>query len=142
MSASEGNVPVPKVGVAVFIRKDGKILMGHRMGAHGGNTWAPPGGKLDFGEDVASCARREVFEETNLKIKNIRAGPYTNDVFVENNLHYITLFMVAEYDSGELKIMEPNKCKEWRWVEWNNLPHPLFLPLQNLLKTNFNPFWP
>lgn len=139
MSPSDGNNPAPKVGVAVFIRKDGKILMGHRMGSHGSNTWSLPGGKLDFGESVEVCAQREVWEETNLKIKNIRAGPYTNDVFVENNLHYITLFLVADYDLGELKIMEPTKCKEWRWVDWNDLPHPLFLPLQNLQKMDFNP---
>lgn len=139
MSPSDGNAPVPKVGVAVFIRKDGKILLGQRIGSHGSNTRSLPGGKLDFGESVESCAHREVFEETNLTIKNIRAGPYTNDVFTENNLHYITLFMVADYDSGELKIMEPLKCKEWRWVNWDSLPHPLFLPLQNLLRTNFDP---
>ena len=35
--------------------------------------------------------------------------------------------------------MEPEKCEKWEWFEWNNLPEPLFLPIQNLLKQKFNP---
>lgn len=48
--------------------------------------------------------------------------------------------MLADYDSGEVKIMEPEKCEQWEWFDWNNLPKPLFLPAQNLLKQKYNPF--
>ncbi|MFH0970248.1 MAG: NUDIX hydrolase [Candidatus Diapherotrites archaeon] len=130
----------PGVGVAVFIRKDGKVLLGLRQGSHGADTWALPGGKLDFGESLETCCAREVLEETNLHITNIKPGPYTNDIFKKEGKHYITLFFTADYASGELKIMEPQKCKEWRWVEWGALPRPLFLPLENVQRKGFSPF--
>ena len=47
--------------------------------------------------------------------------------------------MLADYDSGEVKIMESEKCEKWEWFDWSDLPQPLFVPLQNLLKKNYNP---
>ena len=57
----------PKVGIGVIIQKDGKLLMGQRRGAHGADTWCPPGGHLEFGETWESCARRETREEAGSK---------------------------------------------------------------------------
>jgi 8-oxo-dGTP diphosphatase len=128
----------PHVGIGVLIKKDGKVLFGHRKGAHGSGEWAPPGGKLDFGEDFFTCAKREVEEETGITIKNLKLGPYTNDYFESDSLHYVTLFVIADYDSGTVEIKEPNKCVEWRWVEWNNIPEPLFLTIRNLKKQNYD----
>ncbi len=50
--------------------------------------------------------------------------------------------MIADYNSGDLKIMEPDKCEKWAWFEWTveELTEPLFLPIENLLKQQFNPF--
>ena len=36
------------------------------------NEWDFPGGKINFKEDVEDCLKREVKEETNLDIKNLR----------------------------------------------------------------------
>ena len=129
----------PHVVVAVFVIKDGKILMGRRIGSIGNGTWGLPGGKLDFGEEIFDCAKREVLEESGLKIKNLRLGPYTNDYFKSEDLHYITLFVIADYASGTAKVMEPEKCLGWRWIEWDKIPSPIFLPIINLLKQKFNP---
>jgi 8-oxo-dGTP diphosphatase len=120
--------------------KDDKILLGKRSNAIGAGTWGLPGGKLEFGEDIIECAKREVFEETGLKIKNIRPGSYTNNYFPKDETHFVSIDVVADYDSGEVKIMEPNKCLEWKWFEWDKLPKPLFLPMQNLVKQKFDPF--
>lgn len=68
----------PHVGVQAIILKEGKVLMGKRIGSHSPNTWGFPGGKLEFGEELLDCARREVLEETGLTIKNLRLGPYVN----------------------------------------------------------------
>lgn len=130
----------PKVGVGVFVRKDGRILMQKRQGSHGSGCWSLPGGHLEFAEEVETCARRETKEELDIEITNFSLGPFTNDIFVEEDKHYITLFVVSDYHSGEVKINEPEKTIEFGWFEWGNLPSPLFLPLVNLLKTNFNPF--
>ncbi|MBU1975390.1 MAG: NUDIX domain-containing protein [Nanoarchaeota archaeon] len=129
----------PKVGVGVFVFKDGKFLLMHRKGSHGSGTWCPPGGHLEGGEEPEECAKRETMEEIGVKIKNLRRGPWTNDVFIEENKHYITLCIISDYDSGEPKIMEPDKCTEWRWVTWEDMPKPLFLPTLNLKKSGWIP---
>jgi 8-oxo-dGTP diphosphatase len=128
----------PHVGVAVIVVKDGKVLLGKRKNSHGAGTWQFPGGHLEFNESIEACARREVFEETGIKIKNIRLGPYTNDIFHEEQKHYITLFVIAKYDSGRLTLKEPEKCDAWNWFEWSHLPEPSFLPILNLQKQNFS----
>ena len=130
----------PKVGIGVIIIKDGKILLGKRKSAHGTGFWGFAGGYLEFNESCENCARRETLEETGLQIKNIRFATATNDIFPTEGRHHITIMMLADYDSGEPKIMEPEKCEKWEWFEWNQLPQPLLMPIQNLLKKNFNPF--
>ena len=130
----------PKVGVGVVVVKDGKVLLGKRKNAHGDGSWCFPGGHLEFNEKLEECARRETFEETGIKIKNIKKGTFTNDMFKEEGKHYITLYLISEYDSGEVKIMEPDKCEKWDWFEWEKLPEPLFIPMQNLLKEGYHPF--
>ncbi len=129
----------PKVGVGVIIIKNGKILLGKRKNAHGEGSWSFPGGHLEFGESWKNCALRETMEETSITIKNIRFGTITNDIFLTENKHYVTIFMLADYKSGEVKIMEPEKCTRWDWFSWNKLPQPLFVPIQNLRGKNFNP---
>ena len=129
------------VGVAVFIVKNNTVLLGKRLNSHGHGTWSPPGGHLENRETIEECARREVMEETGLEIKNIRLGTYTNNIFPDEDRHSITLYVVADYISGTEQILEPDKCEEWRWVRWNpeNFPQPLFYPIQELLKQNYNP---
>ena len=47
-----------RVGVGVVIMRNGKILLGERIGSHGANTWATPGGHLEVGESIEACAAR------------------------------------------------------------------------------------
>lgn len=129
----------PRIGVGVFIRKEGKFLIGKRKGAHGGGVWQLAGGHLEPGESFEECAAREAFEETGVEIKNIQHLATTNDVFEEGK-HYITIFMVSDYKSGEVRVCEPDKCEGWEWVEWESMPRPVFLPIENLEKQNKNPF--
>lgn len=130
----------PRVGVGVIIKKDGKVLFGKRKGSHGAGDWCCPGGHLDFKESFEDCAIRETAEETGIKIKNIKFGAVTNDFFQNEDKHYITISIVADYDSGDVEIKEPDKCEEWGWFEWNSLPEPLFISTQNLLKQGYSPF--
>jgi 8-oxo-dGTP diphosphatase len=132
---------IVRVGVGVFIRKGGKILLGKRKGSHGAGGWCPPGGHLEFGESWEECIERETMEEAGIKIKNVRFGTVTNDIFEEGK-HYITICMVADYDSGEVRVLETEKCEKWEWFDWekDRLPEKLFLPQINLLKQHFDPF--
>ncbi|CAN5193504.1 NUDIX hydrolase [soil metagenome] len=124
----------PRIGVGVCLLKDGKILLGKRINAHGQGTWAFPGGHLEFGETLAECAAREVDEETGIKIANIRRGPYTEDFFLAENKHYITIIMIADWQAGLPELREPLKCAEWTWFDLDHLPEPLFPTFANLAK--------
>jgi 8-oxo-dGTP diphosphatase len=124
----------PHIGVGVMVWNGDRLLLGKRISAHSENSWQFPGGHLEFGETVEACAGREVEEEAGIKIRNIKPGGFTNDVFIDADKHYVTLFVSSEYDSGELTVMEPDKCEQWQWFQWNRLPQPLFLPIRNFLK--------
>ena len=129
----------PHVAVQAIINKDGKFLVGKRIGGNGSGTWSFPGGKLELGEELLECARREVLEEVGIKIKNLILGPYVNNYYEKTKSHYVVIFVLADYASGEVRVMEPDKCLEWRWVEWNKIPKPWFLPIKNLRKQGFDP---
>lgn len=128
---------VARIGVGIFIFKDGKFLMGQRRNAHGDGSWSVPGGHLEYGESFEDTARREVKEETNLSIKNIRFGAVTNDYFQEESKHYVTIWMLSDYDSGEVTITEPDKFIQMKWLDFESLPAPLFLPWKQLLASEF-----
>jgi 8-oxo-dGTP diphosphatase len=128
----------PKVGLGICVVRAGKVLLGQRLNAHGDGTWCFPGGHVEFGESFEDCAKREVLEETGLTIKNIRFITATNDVFEKEDKHYVTIYMVADAVAGKPRVLEPDKMVKWDWFAWDNLPTPLFLPMQNLLKTGFS----
>ena len=123
----------PKVGTACIIVKDGHVLVMRRIGSHGASTWAFPGGHLELGETFEECVEREVMEETGLKIENIRPYCTTNDIYVDRDLHYVTIVMIADWKYGLSKIKEPDKCTELRWVKPDELPDPLFHSVQCML---------
>ncbi|MGG2621635.1 nucleotide triphosphate diphosphatase NUDT15 [Pseudomonas aeruginosa] len=122
------------VGVAVIICRDGKVLVGRRKGSHGEGAWAVPGGSLEFGETVEECARREVLEETGLRLGEIsQCEMATNDIFASEGKHFVTLWALARLgDDQEPATLEPHKCQGWEWHPWDSIPMPHFLPLANL----------
>lgn len=128
----------PGVGLAVVILREGKVLLGLRKSEHGEGTWGFPGGHLEFGESWEECARRECLEETGLEPHAVMHWTVTNDIF-ETGKHYVTLFMLAEA-RGEPQVTEPDKCVEWRWIAWDEMPPNVFLPIRNLIKNGYNPF--
>lgn len=129
--------PVPRVGIAIFIFKEGKFLMMCRRGAHGAGTWSVPGGHLEYGESFEDTARREAFEETGVTINNVEFAAVTNDVFETENKHYVTVWMKSELENGEPEILEPDKSTELIWCDFDSLPEPLFLPWRQLKVSEF-----
>lgn len=126
----------PGVGVLVILKYKDNVLLGKRKGSHGHGEWSFPGGHLELNETIEECGKREVLEETGINIKNnsIINNQYTNDIFINEKKHYITLYQ--KYIIDELlipELIEPDKCFEWGWFDINNLPHPLFLCVKNYL---------
>lgn len=139
----------PLVGLSVIVMDVGRksVLMGKRKGAHGAGTMSFPGGHLEWLEQFHDCAKRELREEVgwkagrNYTLIDSNPSAVTDDVHFPEGKHYITLFFKALHLEGRAKNIEPEKCGGWRWYEWEKLPKMnLFLPVQNLLKQEYNPF--
>lgn len=104
--------PSPRIGVGVFIlnAKD-EFLLGERIGSIGAETWAPPGGHLEFGETFEECAIRETKEETGLDIEDVRFLTAVNTINLADHKtgeprHYIAIFVTctAKEGQGEPKV--------------------------------------
>lgn len=116
----------PRIGVACVVQREGKVLMGKRLGSHGAGLWAFPGGHLEFQETVEECAKRELLEETGLLATETRLSTWVENVMENGTKHYITIFVLITQFSGVLEVKEPHKCAEWKWASWEQLPSPLF----------------
>jgi 8-oxo-dGTP diphosphatase len=124
----------PLIGIGVLIFRDQEILLGKRQNTYGQATWGPPDGHLEFGENFEECAIREVFEETGLILTNTKFLSLTNDIFTQEEKHYVSIFLTAACPINQVvKNCEPEKVEEWRWFDLDNLPSNLFLPLQQLV---------
>ena len=129
------NKSLPKVGIGIFLIKDGHILLGRRKGSHGEGEYALPGGHFELGESFEDCVLRELAEEAGSAIKISRPK-----FLCVTNLrkyapkHYVDIGMLAEWVSGEPQVMEPHKKERWQWHELNNLPSPLFGCTENYVE--------
>jgi len=130
---NSSSLKIPRIGIACIVPNQGKVLLGKRKGAHGSGCWGFPGGHLEFGETVEACASRELLEETGLVCQSSCTGPWVEDIMIEDQKHYITIFVLINHFTGQLTLREPKKCECWEWFNWNNLPQPLFLPIISLI---------
>ena len=136
------NPPSVRVGTAILVLRDGTVLFGKRTGKHANGVWAFPGGWLEFGETFEENARREVLEETGVEIADIRVVTAGNNILENEHSHSVTIFLTATWQSGEPRACEPDKCAEWLWFQWNELPSPRFPSTELLVNSGFNPFKP
>lgn len=127
-------------GFGVMLLKDGKILLGRRHSdpekasseLNGEGTWTMPGGKLEFGESFEDGARREVTEETGIKLENLKVICVNNDKI--ESAHFVTIGLFSDKFSGEAKVMEPDEIVKWQWFSLDNLPTPLYFPSVHVLE--------
>jgi 8-oxo-dGTP diphosphatase len=131
--------PFVRVGVAVVVRRGGRLLMGLRRGSHGAGTWSVPGGSLQPGETVAQCAARELVEETGMvaELSDIDLLCCTNRVYAaDSGQHFTTVYVLARvWPEEEPRVMEPDKCERWEWRDREDLRwRPLFEPFANILR--------
>lgn len=123
----------PCVGIALIVRKDNKILLHKRKGKHAPGTWSCPGGHLEMWEEFAEAALRELKEEAGpVEITEPKFLAISNTMFRDEGKHSITIFVLSDWLEGEPQVTEPEKCESWEWFDYDNLPAPLMLGVQDI----------
>lgn len=116
-----------RVGVGVLILKDGKALWGKRKGSHGSGLYGFTGGHLEHGETIEEAILREVAEECGLTIKNLRVL-CVSDFLTYYPKHYLDVGFIAEWESGDPQVLEPEKLETWEWRDIDDIPEEAFPP--------------
>ena len=131
-------------GFGVMMLKGKKILLGKRhinpkkadSELHGEGTWTMPGGKLEYGESFEDGSKREVMEETGIKLKNAKVICINNDK--GKFAHFITIGLLSIYEEGDFEgqanVMEPDEIIEWKWFSVNDLPEKIFFSSAKVLE--------
>ncbi|GLR75602.1 MULTISPECIES: NAD(+) diphosphatase [Aliivibrio] len=102
--------------IIVAIRKDDTILLAQHQ-RHKGGLFTVLAGFVEVGETLEMAVEREVFEETGIKIKNIRYVGSQPWAFPSS----LMMGYMADYDSGEIKV-DPNELIKADWYYQDNLP--------------------
>ena len=103
------------VTLECFVKKDGKYLMLHR-GKHKKimpDVYMAPGGHIEFNEGLLEATRREVLEETGLKIKNLKVKVIGTAYMKDLNQELFFHFVIADYAGGKLKFTEHDGEIAW-----------------------------
>ena len=117
MSETGSFLPHKYIGVAVIWNEQGKILIDKRRqnGLMGG-LWEFPGGKIEPGETVEACIKREIQEELGIEV---RVGDRLIVIDHVYSQFGVTLTVHhCQLESGE---PQPLECDEIRWVSLDEL---------------------
>lgn len=102
--------------IIVAIRRGDEILLAqhkrHRNGIH-----TVLAGFVEVGETLEEAAAREIMEESNVRIKNLRYVASQPWPFP----HSLMMAFMADYAGGELK-HDPKELLNANWYRYDNLP--------------------
>jgi len=135
---------VPGVSAIIVdnVRKIEKIVMVQREHEPWKGKWVIPGGRIEFGEKIYTALKREVYEETNLRIR-ILSHVCTFDLIIYNNkqpvYHFIIINYLAYPVGGKLKAGSDASDAKWMSIKEikdlinkNMAPKILKIPLRKL----------
>ncbi|EOD00126.1 NUDIX domain-containing protein [Caldisalinibacter kiritimatiensis] len=107
--------PEPTVGAIIF-NPDKKILL--CKSSKWDNNYVIPGGHIELGETMEEALRREVLEETGLKIYDINPIGITESIFSDayhQQKHFIFIAYICKTDSYDVTLNE--EAEEYKWVD-------------------------
>jgi 8-oxo-dGTP pyrophosphatase MutT (NUDIX family) len=109
-------------GAVVWRVNEGRLeLLLIKQFAHK-DSWGIPKGRIDHGETLEECARREVREETGV---NISLGERLPDcgTYLKNEDKTVVSFLASPVDSHDIKHDDPdNEVADARWIPVDVLP--------------------
>jgi ADP-ribose pyrophosphatase YjhB (NUDIX family) len=109
-------IPRVTVGVMVFNRKR-QILLLKSPKWHG--LYIFPCGHVEFGESLSDTVRREVLEESGLRVKNIKflkINEFINSSeFHDNSRHFVSLQFLAQTNDVEV-VVDGKEATSFVWA--------------------------
>lgn len=91
----------PRIGSAVIVVKNGKVLLGKRAKDPGRGNWVIPGGGIRPFESIIDTGVREIKEETSLDVKIVKQlGAY--EIINPPREHRIIIYSIAKVAGGIL----------------------------------------
>jgi mutator protein MutT len=110
-------LPHKQIGVAVIWNQSGQILIDLRkIGGTMGGLWEFPGGKIEAGETVEECIRREIHEELAIEIT---VGEQL--ISIEHTYPSFQLTLIVHHCQHIIGMPQPIESDEIRWVEVGDL---------------------
>lgn len=105
-------VPHKIIGVGVIWNDQRQILIDRRRpeGILGG-LWEFPGGKIEPGETVEECIKREIWEELGIAIE---VGEYL--ITIDYTYEHLRVTLTVHHCRHLTGIPQPLECDEIRWV--------------------------
>ncbi|MBI4418083.1 MAG: (deoxy)nucleoside triphosphate pyrophosphohydrolase [Ignavibacteriales bacterium] len=111
-------LPMTKVAVGI-LKRDGALLVCQRKpGSRYALKWEFPGGKLEPGETVEHCLRRELAEELSVQIQGIDEIDVRMSHYEDGGTFEVAYCFVSRFD-GEPR---NNVFEQIRWVSPTELP--------------------
>ncbi len=110
----------PVVGTSIIpILPNGQLVLIQRQD---NGLWGLPGGVVDWGEDIATAVKRELFEETGLTLVKIRrlVGVYSAPDR-DPRLHSICIAIEAEVQ-GQIQVHDTLEIKDAQAFPLDSLP--------------------
>ncbi|MCV3215735.1 8-oxo-dGTP diphosphatase MutT [Plectonema radiosum NIES-515] len=105
------------IGVAVISNEQGQILIDRRRleGAMGG-LWEFPGGKIEKGETVEECIKREINEELGILIE---VGKHL--ITIDHTYTHLRVTLTVHHCRHLTGVPQALECDEIRWVSLDEL---------------------
>lgn len=120
-------------GAKCIVENDGKILLVRLAYAHKG--WTIPGGGVDKGETFEEAARRELFEETGIFVKDLsKIYEYSSNVNYKRDTVHVFYTKIKKNQKVDVKI-DNFEIQDYLWFNSEqDLPEPHAKRLPELIK--------
>jgi len=106
--------------VFCYLIKDNKVLLIRRGKPPFSNEYTVVGGKKEFGEDLITACKREVYEETNLEVQKVNFRGVITNIAEGRDYETMAFYFTAHQFSGELKSSHEG---EVAWCDINDSFH-------------------